>query len=64
MKYVHVSVSSTRVLGFLAALTSSVEEVGFGCASFPWRVQCSRPNGAVGGERKGAAGSPRDDGDG
>lgn len=39
-------------------------EVGFGCAPFPWRVQCPHPNGAIGRERKGAAGSPRDDGDG
>lgn len=59
-----MSVSSLCILGFLAALTNSVGEIGFGCAPFPWRVQCPHPNGAIVRERKGAAGSPRDDGDG
>ena len=59
-----MSVSSLCMLGFLAALTSSVREVGFGCAPFPWRVRCPHPKGAVSEERKGATGSPRDDGDG
>lgn len=52
------------ILGFLAALTYSVGEVGFGCAPFSWLVRCPHPKGALGGERKGAAGSPRDDGHG
>lgn len=53
--------SPVSSIGFLAALTSSVKEVGFGSASFPWRVQCPHPTGAVG---EGAGGSRRDGGDG